>query len=63
MVAPDTPAHLSSMGNVMPSTTPANYVAATRGYGGTVAAPMVKALMTTWFRGTAAATTTSTAGG
>jgi penicillin-binding protein 2 len=26
------------------------------GYGGTVAAPMVKALMTTWFRGTTAAT-------
>jgi penicillin-binding protein 2 len=25
------------------------------GYGGTVAAPMVKALMTTWFRGTQAA--------
>lgn len=25
------------------------------GYGGTVAAPMVKALMTTWFRGSLAA--------
>jgi penicillin-binding protein 2 len=23
------------------------------GYGGTIAAPMVRALMTTWFRGTA----------
>jgi penicillin-binding protein 2 len=26
------------------------------GYGGTIAAPMVRALMTTWFRGAAAAT-------